>query len=107
MDVDMDGEYGSREVTYTLNFSDSFSDAFSSDPSVKRKGRGFNIRGGAAEVEADGVRSKKFDRLHVDEEESTRAVRCKWENAGIQRPPRRPLTAPLPTSQQSKDGSFS
>lgn len=45
------------------------------DPNVKRKGRGFNIRGGA-DVQMDGVKAKTFDRLDGDEEGETKAARC-------------------------------
>ena len=49
-----------------------------SDPNVKRKGRGFNIRG-HADVQADGVRAKNFDRLDDEAEEETKAAKCEFK----------------------------
>ncbi|PWN20298.1 RNA-binding domain-containing protein [Microstroma glucosiphilum] len=44
------------------------------DPNVKRKGRGFNIRGGA-DVQMDGVKAKTFDRLDGEEDGGAKAAR--------------------------------
>ncbi|CAO1638483.1 unnamed protein product [Sympodiomycopsis kandeliae] len=47
------------------------------DPNINRKGRGFTIRGGASnkDAEMDGVRSRNFDRLDIEEQESIKAVK--------------------------------
>lgn len=50
----------------------------STDPNVKRRGRGFNIRSANRDdddvaMDTDGVRARNFDRLDEDEDDEARA----------------------------------
>lgn len=60
-----------------MRASDEEMDVDMDDPNIKRRGRGFDIRGTAAGVQGDGVRAKNFDRLQGEGgEEGIKAAKC-------------------------------